>query len=351
MSPMPDSLGFSVYLSSFGRARRALERGAGSAAAVFLSLHISEEFSPDYCARAEAACRWLAQAGYRVVADVSLKTLSQFGESNLVRLAGRLGLWALRVDYGFSETEIAALAREMPVVLNASTIKAAPAARIAEAGGLVMAMHNFYPRPETGLDDAFLLESTRSLQAAGIKVLAFIPGDEELRGPLREGLPTLERHRGLPVSACFADLAVRFGVDGVFAGDPGVSEGEQAHIRRFCTDGVLEIPAELDAERRELYGRVFTCRADSPSRLIRFAESREYSCFGSRVPPGGCAPRVRGSITLDNDNYGRYSGELQLVRSDLPADGRVNVIGRVKEPYLLLADCVRNGSRFTLVPS
>lgn len=287
MSPMPDSLGFSVYLSSFDRARRALERGAGSAAAVFLSLHISEEFSPDYCARAEAACRWLAQAGYRVVADVSVKTLSQFGESNLVRLAGRLGLWALRVDYGFSETEIAALAREMPVVLNASTINAAAAARIAEAGGLVMAMHNFYPRPETGLDDAFLLESTRSLQAAGIKVLAFIPGDEDLRGPLREGLPTLERHRGLPVSACFADLAVRFGVDGVFAGDPGVSEGEQAHIRRFCTDGVLEIPAELDAERGELYGRVFTCRADSPSRLIRFAESREYSCFGSRVPPGG----------------------------------------------------------------
>ena len=80
MSPMPESLGFSVYLSSFDRARRALERGAGSAAAVFLSLHISEEFSPDYCARAEAACRWLAQAGYRVVADVSVKTLSQFGE-------------------------------------------------------------------------------------------------------------------------------------------------------------------------------------------------------------------------------------------------------------------------------
>ena len=38
-----------------------------------------------------------------------------------------------------------------------------------------------------------------------------------------------------------------------------------------------------------------------------------------------------------------------LIRSDLPADDRVNVIGHVPENALLLADLVGRGSKFTLV--
>lgn len=350
MWPKPEPLGFSVFLSSFERQRPMLERFAGTDARVFLSLHISEEFSPDYCAGAERICRWLSDAGFRVIADVSRKTVTQFGEPDLVRLAKRFGLWALRVDYGFTEEEIGALAREIPVVLNASTTAPESARRVADAGGLVLAMHNFYPRPETGLDDDCLLRSTRALQQAGLKVLAFLPGDEMLRGPVHEGLPTLERHRGLPPSACFADLSLRFGMDGVFAGDPGVSPRELARIRRFCQEGVLELPAKLDGAYQALYGRVFTSRPDSPARLVRFAESREYSCFGAHVEPGACPERTRGSITMDNDGYGRYSGEVQLIRESLPADPRVNVIGQVWEPYLLTADVLPNGGRFVLTP-
>lgn len=345
---MPDQLGFSVYLTSFEQQREELVANAGSGAPVFLSLHISEEFSEDYCRRAEEICRWLSGQGYRIIADVSVKTVAQFGEPDLIRLAERMGIWALRVDYGFSVEEIAALAARIPVVLNASTTSPEDAARIAAAGPLVMAMHNFYPRPETGLDDEFFLESTRALQAAGLKVLAFIPGDETLRGPIHEGLPTLERHRGLPPSACFADLAVRFGVDGIFVGDPGISRRERGRIARYCREGVLEIPAELESGADGIYDRIFTCRPDSPAWIIRFAESREYSCFGKQVEPMNCLPRTRGSITVDNDGYGRYSGEVQLVRSDLPADSRVNVIGRLAEPWLLLADCVRRGEKFVL---
>lgn len=348
MSPRPESLGYSVYLTSFERQREELEALAGSGAAVFLSLHISEEFSQDYCRRAEETCRWLKDRDYRIFADISTKTVAQFGQPDLLRLAERLGIWAFRVDYGFTAEEIAALAAHIPVVVNASTARPEDAARIAAAGPLVMAMHNFYPRPETGLDDSFFLESTKALQAAGLKVLAFIPGDRELRGPICAGLPTLERHRGMPPSACFADLAVRLGVDGVFVGDPGISPREGARIRRFCREGVLEIPARLAPEAEWLYGQVFTNRPDAPSWLIRFAESREYSCFGRQVEPGRCLPRTRGSITVDNHGYGRYSGEVQLIRADLPADSRVNVVGQVETPWLLLADCVRRGEQFVL---
>ena len=239
---MPDQLGFSVYLTSFEQQREELEANAGSGAPIFLSLHISEEFSESYCRRAEETCRWLRGHGYRIIADVSVKTVAQFGEPDLIR-----------VDYGFSVEEIAALAARIPVVLNASTTNPEDAARIAAAGPLVMAMHNFYPRPETGLDDEFFLESTRALQVSGLKVLAFIPGDGALRGPIYEGLPTLERHRSLPPSVCFADLAARFGVDGIFVGDPGISAREQARIARYCREGVLELPADLEQQSDWLY--------------------------------------------------------------------------------------------------
>lgn len=346
---MPE-FGLSTYLSSSLGAEAALPSGRAAETLVFVSLHMSEEFSDDYRERAETACRRLREAGYRVIADVSQKTVSQFGEPDLVRLAEHLGLWALRVDYGFTAEEIGRLAEQMPVAVNASTLSLASAQAIAKHGELVLAMHNFYPRPETGLDDAFFQARNEALWEAGLKVLAFIPGDSLLRGPVFEGLPTLERHRGLPPSACYADLALRFGVDGIVVGDPGVSDRELGRIRRFRETGVLELPAVLDEPHHSLYGKVFTNRPDSPARVVRFAESREYSCFGERVVPANCAERARGSITVDNERYGRYSGELQLIREDLPADSRVNVIGHVREDYLLIADLIPHGGKFVLTP-
>lgn len=340
--------GFSVYLSTFEQQKATLERSANRGSTVFLSLHISEEFGPDYRRKAEMVCHALRDWGYQVIADVSRKTMTAFEEPDLSLLAKHLGIWGLRVDYGLSDEEICTLASRLPVVLNASTTTPELAAKIAAAGPMVLAMHNFYPRPETGLDDAFFRASTRSLREAGLKVLTFIPGDEVLRGPLKLGLPTLERHRGLPPSVCLADFATHFEVDGVFVGDIGVSAREQERMRAFSEDGLLALPAALESGYAFLYEQIFTCRTDSPAWLVRFAESREYATIGTPVPPANCANRARGSLTLDNADYGRYSGEIQLTRKDFPADSRVNVIGKVPPAYLLLADCIQNGSRFLL---
>lgn len=65
--------------------------------------------------------------------------------------------------------------------------------------------------------------------------------------------------------------------------------------------------------------------------------------------PENCTQRLAGSVTIDNENYGRYTGEIQITRSDLRADSRVNVIGRIPENARLLPDCVRRGEKFVLV--
>ncbi len=346
---MRKTLGFSLYLSTFEDQRPSLDLWAGTGAPIFLSLHISEEFDATYCQRAREICHLLAVLGFRTIADVSVKTLQQFGCENLTELAKDLKLWGLRIDYGFSPAEIEEMATQMPIVLNASTTSAADARRIAETGQEVFALHNFYPRPETGLDEEYLMETTNRLREAGLSVQCFIPGDTRLRGPLHEGLPTLEAHRHVLPSAAFVDLALRFGMEDIFLADPGLSEKEQQRIAHFCQTQVICVPARLEEGWRHLYGKVFTCRIDSPRWLIRFQESRTYSCQGESVEPQNCTERRRGVITVDNRNYGRYSGELMLMREDLPADGRVNVIGQVPENALLLVDRIGRGAKFMLV--
>ncbi|MGM9589019.1 MAG: MupG family TIM beta-alpha barrel fold protein [Faecousia sp.] len=346
---MLKSLGFSLYLSTFAAQCSALGGWTESDTPVFLSLHISEEFDSTYCRRAEEACHWLADQGFRVIADVSVKTLDQFGETDIVALSKRLRLWALRIDYGFDRTTMESIAAQMPIVVNASTITAEDAALIAGRGREVFAMHNFYPRPETGLDEDYLARTTEQLQAAGLKVFAFIPGDTALRGPVFEGLPTLEAHRSVLPSAAFVDLAVRFGMDEIFLGDPGLSEKEAARIALYCRENIISVPALLDDAFQTLYDRTVTCRMDSPKWLIRITESREYSCKGETVPPANCIQRCTGSITIDNETYGRYTGEIQITRSDMKQDSRVNVIGQVPENAWLLLHRIRGGQKFRLV--
>ena len=89
-----------------------------------------------------------------------------------------------------------------------------------------------------------------------------------------QGLPTLEAHRTAAPSAAFADLALNYGLDGIFAGDPEVSAREQEYIRHFCTTGELCLPVALRPGYETLYDRTFTCRPDSPKGLVRYQESR-----------------------------------------------------------------------------
>ena len=159
----------------------------------------------------------------------------------------------------------------------------------------------------------------------------------------------LEAHRTAAPSAAFADLALNYGLDGIFAGDPEVSTREQEYIRHFCTTGELCLPVALRPGYETLYDRTFTCRPDSPKTLVRYQESRLYSCFGSTVQPDNCTERRRRCVTMDNIGYGRYSGEIQLVRTDLPADEKVNVIGEVPAEYDLLLDCIKRGKTFRMV--
>ena len=237
---MPESLCFSVYLSTFEKQKKMLEEHAGHGVPVFLSLHIKEEIDDTYCQKVKEICRWLCERQYRIIADISPVTLKQFNSCDgnvdsvsVKELAERLNIYAVRLDYGFSDEQIIEIGRNMPVVLNASTLDAEKGRAIKKSCKNVLAMHNFYPRPETGLDEDYFCSTTQKLQEIGIKVLAFIPGNMFLRGPIFERLPTLERHRNVPPSVAFAEFALLYNADGIFLGDGGISNYEY-NINHTC---------------------------------------------------------------------------------------------------------------------
>ena len=342
-------LGFSVYCASFARDRDRLASLWRRGARVFTSLHISEENGASYVRTAEEMCCFLHETGYEIIADVSRRTLEMFGETDIVRLARRLHIDVLRFDYGFSAQEMARIGEQMPVCINASVFNEGDVALIVRNSSKVYALHNFYPRPETGLDEQFFAANNARLRELGVTPWAFIPGDCNLRAPLHEGLPTLEAHRGVSPWACFNDMVQHYGMEQVFVGDGLISDMEMKFFDDCRNDGIIDVPVVFNGGDQGLNGAVFTVRADSPHRVMRMQESREYSCCGKEIAPASCTERVRGSVTIDNINYKRYSGEIQIVRDTLPADNRVNVIGRIPEKYLLLLDSIPNNARIRLI--
>lgn len=52
--------------------------------------------------------------------------------------------------------------------------------------------------------------------------------------------------------------------------------------------------------------------------------------FAQKIVPDHCVERNAGCITIDNERYLRYSGELQVVLQDAKQDDRVNVVARLQ---------------------
>ncbi len=342
---MSNNFGVSVYVSVFEQQQAFLEKLAGRKVPVFTSLHIGEEVSGSYIQDVQRMCDWLHARDFSIMADVSPYTLDRFEAGSLAELAEQLHLDNLRLDFGFDAQSLADELKEVALTFNASTI-------LGERQPVQKSfyMHNFYPRPETGLDKAFFGQLNQRIREAEGKILAFIAGDLEKRGPIFEGLPTLEHHRYATPYAQYMDLVKTYQMDAVYLGDLRISDRQLELIFDSQKDGVVRLPVTFAEENKPLYHQLFTVRVDSPSGLARVQESREFAQIGQAIAPKNTGERPRGTITMDNERYKRYSGEVQIARADYPADQRVNVIGKLAENDLLLLDQLTNGEPFMFVP-
>ncbi len=54
------------------------------------------------------------------------------------------------------------------------------------------------------------------------------------------------------------------------------------------------------------------------------------------------------SFSCDNAKYLRYSGEIQIIKTQLPKDDRVNVIGKINFHYKNICQFIPNGYKIKL---
>ena len=333
-------LGRSIYISGFDDSFRIDE----NCDIYFTSFHIEEEFDDEYKDKAIKLINLLKRHNKKIIVDISIKGLNNLGFKDIKEFVNDFDIDYIRLDYGFDNDEIIEISRYCNIAINASTFDLS---LLDKLNNSVIAIHNFYPRKDTGLDIAFFNERNRILKENNIEIAAFITGDELLREPVYEGLPTLEENRDkLPY---IQYLSIIKEVDLVIVGDMGLSDYQKQLINIYENDSVVAIPAILDEEYSYLYDIDLSGRIDSPKWLIRIKESREYASAGKIIEASNCIERNRGSITIDNKNYLRYSGEIQIMKKDFIKDDRVNVIGRIKDEYLEELDYIEAGNRFRFV--
>lgn len=343
-------LGRSIYLNSTKHLNNSLDRICKDDFC-FLSLHMPEDLSSNYVEKCNCFLNQVYAKSNKIIADVSRRTLSYLHISSLIELAKDKRIYALRFDDGFSKEEIAEVAPYCKICINASVVDKNLIDYLLSKNVDFFAMHNFYPREETALDEAICLKLNEFFHSKNIFVCAFISSDAFFRGPIYKGLPTVEKYRFMPPYVQHLLLKNLLKVDEVFIGDPLITPFQEQLIINYENTGVIEIACECKRGFENfLFDKVFTIRQDSNSISARLLESRNYASNNLiSVEPFNTISRSKGSITIDNNLYLRYAGEMIIVLKDLPENKKVNVIANIKNEYLPLLDIIKPLSKIKFI--
>lgn len=347
--------GFSIFLNealSQQQKEYVTQMAQAGFKGIFTSLHIPEDDATKYRERLSQLGSWCQALNLDLMVDISGNALAKAGfeMDNLSELT-EIGVTGLRMDYHISNRQIAHFSQQMKIALNASTVTQQDIDELKKANANFFnleAWHNYYPRPETGLAQSWFLEKNQWLKANGFTIQAFVPGDANLRGPLYEGLPTLEqdRHQHPLAAALWQKNAA---VDLIYIGDGGLNERTKEQFKNFINNN--EILLQVENCGTDYFNYILgnhVNRLDEADAVIRSADARFRKI--PQIEAQNTVKRTLGSVTVDNEKYLRYAGEIQLCRKGLPADDKVNVVAQVIAAEKDLICRIKGGMKFKLQP-
>ncbi|GKQ43446.1 hypothetical protein RD055328_13690 [Companilactobacillus sp. RD055328] len=212
--------------------------------------------------------------------------------------------------------------------------------------------HNFYPQRYTGLDFDFFIKCSKMYKDMGLKNAAFVNSQAANIGPhaYDEGLPTLEMHRDWDIVTQAKHLFATGLIDDVIIGNAFASEEELKALAKVNADQIEfnAIYEELtEYESDILFNHQHFNRGDINSYSIRSTFVKlEYK---DKSIPAHLTPTElhRGDITIGNDSFGQYKGEVNIVKKDIPNNGGLkNVVGHISDEELFLIDYIKPWSKF-----
>jgi hypothetical protein len=298
--------GISVYPGLGGTIQEKTARIERAAALgmtrLFTSFHIPETDPAAFRKELQAVLDTARQCQLDIVADVSPASAACLGMDRFdPEVIAKLGITTVRFDDGFDAAKLAMYSHIVRVQVNASTLTRKDLEDLRKNGAQldhIDSLHNFYPRPHTGLALDYFKTQTDRLHACGLSVGAFVASQAGQRAPLYEGLPTLEFHRHQDVSLAARHLAA-LGVQSVFIGDDKPADKELRDLARAGREetDVVVIKAKLlswEPHIQDLLSYTFTARPD-PSRDVirangRTAASSNRTATSSAVSTAATSP-------------------------------------------------------------
>lgn len=243
----------------------------------------------------------------------------------------------IRLDFGFNPREIASLSKKSQIAINASTVNYKFLEDLARAGANManmIAIHNYYPLVFSGLSQEYFLSQNELINSFGIRVASFIQGNTKLRGPVFEGLPTLEDDRYINPYLTLVKHKRKYKMDEIILAED-VDHYSKNCIAKFINDGIISLPIiwENDYE----YLSKIKVRNDISDYIIRNEREKKD------VSPDQPRQIKRGDLVILNNLSGRYAGEIEIVRKDLGICVDRNLIGRVDESYIGILDLIKGG--------
>lgn len=331
-------IGVSTYFQdlNFDYLEKAVKLGVNH---VFTSVQVLEEDYSDFDKKLKKFLEFSINNNITLIPDIAPRTFDKLGIKDIGELKDK-GFRAVRVDGGFDTCEeIKKLTDLFFVYLNASDIKPGFLKELREYGcsmSKISVMHNFYPRVFTGLNKGHMIKINKQLKEYGVRIAAFVQGDEKLRGPVYEGLPTLEKHRGVNPYVATVELKNSY-VDDIYIGDNTSRISTLEKMVKYDDEKVITLSINLYEEYSNLYNLETPIRRDITDDIIRLEYGRKEL---TNIKQLNTVKKYAGTITLDNELSGRYEGEINICKNSLPSDGKVNVIGHVNPEFIELLNYI-----------
>lgn len=300
----------------------------------------------------EKTIRYAKSLDFEIFIDVAPRTFKVLGiEPNDLSFFNDLGVDGIRLDEGVGAkltSDMTYNPYDIMIELNMSVMNhyIDNVMDFEPNRAHLVGCHNFYPHRYAGISEAFFLEGSKKFKKYGLRTAAFVSSEEADFGPwpVTEGLPTLEEHRGIPVSTQAQYLWATDLIDDVIISNCYPSEEELKRLSYLKNeaitfdvklfDDITELERKIVIEEPHFY------RGDVSDYMIRSTQSRvKYKA--ESFPVHHTTAIKRGDILIDNEEYGQYKGELQIALKPMINTGKVNVIGRIAPHDLQLLNYLK----------